>query len=153
MTGTSVPTNTATRALSPIAIALRQRTLALVASKQFDVIFEVPYRGTEEEIVSLLNRCESLNAAIARAPNAESLVLVVQIIDACLVNNLPTAELRSLIRTVIDRDPLLINHMPTIKSMLHRVYRAVTLSVMLQPSTIRQIAMDVASRNSLGAVQ
>ncbi len=153
MTGVSPPKNATTRTLSPLAIAIRSRTLALIASKQFDVIFEVPYRGTEEEIVSLLNRCESLNEAIARTQSTESLELVVQIIDACLVNNLPTAELRSLIRTVIDREPLLINHMPTVKSMLQRVYRAVALSVMLQPATIRQITMDVASRNTLGTVQ
>lgn len=117
--------------------------IALLASRQFEVIYQVPYRGTDEEVQSILNMCDGLVQGIAAAEVNERLALAVSVIDACLIDNLHAHEVRSLIKTIVQKDVQLLGHMPCTKAMLARVLRAVGLSNLLAPEKIRKITRDV----------
>ena len=117
--------------------------LALLASRQFEVIYQAPYRGTDEEVHNILNFCDALVQSIAVAKVNDRLSLAVSVIDACLIDNLHAQEVRTLIKTIVKKDIGLLHHMPCTKAMLARVLRAVSLSNLLAPEKIRRIAQDV----------
>jgi hypothetical protein len=117
--------------------------MALLASRQFEVIYQVPYRGTDEEVQNILNRCDELIHQLSSAEVTERLTLAVGVIDACLIDNLHAQEVRSLIKAIVQKDVQLLSHMPCTKAMLARVLRAVGLSDLLAPEKIRRITRDV----------
>ena len=117
--------------------------VALLASRQFEVIYQVPYRGTDEEVQNILNLCDGLIQQISVAEVNDRLTLAVGVIDACLIDNLHAQEVRSLIKTIVQKDIQLLSHMPCTKAMLARVLRAVGLSNLLAPEKIRRITRDV----------
>lgn len=117
--------------------------VALLASRQFEVIYQVPYRGTDEEVQNILNLCDGLIQQISDAEVNDRLTLAVGVIDACLIDNLHAQEVRSLIKTIVQKDIRLLSHMPCTKAMLARVLRAVGLSNLLAPEKIRRITRDV----------
>lgn len=117
--------------------------VALLSSRQFEVIYQVPYRGTDEEVQNILNLCDGLIQSISAAEVNDRLSLAVGVIDACLIDNLHAQEVRSLIKTIVQKDVRLLNHMPCTKAMLARVLRAVGLSNLLAPEKIRRITRDV----------
>ncbi|MBY0242570.1 MAG: hypothetical protein K2X55_24980 [Burkholderiaceae bacterium] len=117
--------------------------VALLASRQFEVIYQVPYRGTDEEVQNILNLCDGLIQQISAAEVNDRLTLAVGVIDACLIDNLHAQEVRSIIKTIVQKDIELLSHMPCTKAMLARVLRAVGLSNLLAPEKIRRIAKDV----------
>jgi hypothetical protein len=119
------------------------QVVALLSSRQFEVIYQVPYRGTDEEVQSILNMCDGLLQGIAAAEVNDRLMLAVGVIDACLIDNLHAHEVRSLIKTIVQKDIQLLSHMPCTKAMLARVLRAVGLSNLLAPEKIRKITRDV----------
>ncbi len=116
---------------------------ALLSSKQFEVVYAEPYRGSEEEMINISNMCDGLTNMLVSAPNNERLALALGVIDGCLIDNLPSQEVRSLVRTIAKKDVGLLVHMPQTKAILARVLRAVNLSEMLAPTRIRQLALDV----------
>jgi hypothetical protein len=116
---------------------------ALLSSKQFEVVYAEPYRGTEEEMINISNMCDGLTNMIVMAPVNDRLALALGVIDGCLIDNLPTQEVRTLVRTIAKKDVALLAHMPQTKAILARVLRAVNLSEMLSPTRIRQLALDV----------
>lgn len=117
--------------------------VALLASRQFEVIYQVPYRGTDEEVQNILNRCDDLIQQLSAAEVNDRLSLAVGVIDACLIDNLHAQEVRSLVKTIVQKDIRLLSHMPCTKAILSRVLRAVGLSNLLSPEKIRRIAKDV----------
>lgn len=117
--------------------------VALLASRQFEVIYQVPYRGTDEEVQNILNLCDGLLQQIGRAEVNHRLMLALSVIDACLIDNLQAQEVRSLIKAIVQKDVQLLGHMPCTKAMLARVLRAVGLSNLLAPEKIRRITRDV----------
>lgn len=116
---------------------------ALLSSKQFEVVYAEPYRGSEEEMINISNMCDGLTNMIVSAPINERLALALGVIDGCLIDNLPSQEVRSLVRTIAKKDVGLLVHMPQTKAILARVLRAVNLSELLAPTRIRQLALDV----------
>lgn len=120
-----------------------EKVMALLNSKQFDVVYDMTYRGSEIDIERLIERCERLREAIACANSLKSLEIAVVIIDACILSNLPTPEIRSMIATIINRSPELISQMPHLSNMLERVYRAVAISLILDPKAINRVIQDV----------
>lgn len=117
--------------------------VALLGSRQFEVIYQAPYRGTDEEVLSILSHCEVLIQQLSNAPVNDRLTLAVGVIDACLIDNLHAQEVRALIKAIVKKDVGLLNHMPCTKAMLARVLRAVGLSSLLAPAKIRRITQDV----------
>jgi len=117
--------------------------VALLASRQFEVIYQVPYRGTDEEVQNILNMCDGLIQQISVAEVNDRLALAVSVIDSCLIDNLHAQEVRSLVKTIVQKDIQLLLHMPCTKAMLARVLRAVGLSNLLAPEKIRRITRDV----------
>lgn len=117
--------------------------VALLASRQFEVIYQVPYRGTDEEVQNILNMCDGLIQQISVAEVNDRLALAVSVIDSCLIDNLHAQEVRSLVKTIVQKDIQLLSHMPCTKAMLARVLRAVGLSNLLAPEKIRRITRDV----------
>lgn len=117
--------------------------VALLASRQFEVIYQVPYRGTDEEVQNILNQCDALIHQLSSAEVNDRLTLAVGVIDACLIDNLHAQEVRSLIKAIVQKDVQLLSHMPCTKAMLARVLRAVGLSNLLAPEKIRRITRDV----------
>ena len=117
--------------------------VALLASRQFEVIYQVPYRGTDEEVQNILNMCDGLIQQISVAEVNDRLALAVSVIDSCLIDNLHAQEVRSLVKTIVQKDIQLLSHMPCTKAMLARVLRAVGLSNLLAPEKIRRITKDV----------
>lgn len=116
---------------------------ALLSSRQFEVVYAEPYRGTEDEMINISNMCDILTNMIVSAPINDRLMLALGVIDGCLIDNLPSQEVRSLVRTIAKKDVGLLVHMPQTKAILARVLRAVNLSEMLAPTRIRQLALDV----------
>lgn len=116
---------------------------ALLSSKQFEVVYAEPYRGSEDEMINISNMCDGLTNMIVSAPINERLALALGVIDGCLIDNLPSQEVRSLVRTIAKKDVGLLVHMPQTKAILARVLRAVNLSELLAPTRIRQLALDV----------
>jgi len=117
--------------------------MALLSSRQFEVIYQEPYRGTDEEVQNILNLCDGLIQQLGSAQVNDRLALAVGVIDACLIDNLHAQEVRTLIKTIVQKDVSLLNHMPCTKAMLARVLRAVGLSNLLAPAKIRRITQDV----------
>jgi hypothetical protein len=117
--------------------------VALLASRQFEVIYQVPYRGTDEEVQNILNMCDGLIQQISIAEVNDRLGIAVSVIDSCLIDNLHAQEVRSLVKTIVQKDIQLLSHMPCTKAMLARVLRAVGLSNLLAPEKIRRITKDV----------
>lgn len=117
--------------------------IALLASRQFEVIYQVPYRGTDEEVQNILNQCDALIHQLNSAEVNDRLALAVSVIDSCLIDNLHAQEVRSLIKAIVQKDVQLLSHMPCTKAMLARVLRAVGLSNLLAPEKIRRITRDV----------
>jgi len=117
--------------------------MALLSSRQFEVIYQEPYRGTDEEVQNILNLCDGLIHQLGAAQVNDRLALAVGVIDACLIDNLHAQEVRTLIKTIAQKDVALLNHMPCTKAMLARVLRAVGLSNLLAPAKIRRITQDV----------
>lgn len=122
--------------------------IALLASRQFEVIYQEPYRGTDEEVQNMLDLCDRLIQQIGGAEVNDRLTLAVGVIDACLIDNLHAQEVRMLIKTIVQKDIRLLNHMPCTKAMLARVLRAVGLSNLLAPNKIRRITQDVLQYQS-----
>jgi len=122
--------------------------IALLSSRQFEVIYQEPYRGTDEEVQNMLNLCDSLIQQLSAAEVNDRLTLAVGVIDACLIDNLHAQEVRTLIKTIVQKDIRLLNHMPCTKAMLARVLRAVGLSNLLAPAKIRRITQDVLQYQS-----
>lgn len=116
---------------------------ALLSSKQFEVVYAEPYRGSEDEMINISNMCDGLTNMIVSAPINDRLALALGVIDGCLIDNLPSQEVRSLVRTIAKKDAGLLVHMPQTKAILARVLRAVNLSELLAPTRIRQLALDV----------
>lgn len=125
---------------------------ALLSSKQYGVIYETPYQGEEDRIVILLQQCETLNTLLANAKLQPSLEMAVRVIDSVLVPVLPGQEVRTLVKTIVDKDPNLINHMPQVRQMLERVYRAIELSMILDPKVLERISADIANQSNWGIV-
>lgn len=117
--------------------------MALLSSRQFEVIYQEPYRGSDEEVQNILNLCDGLILQLGSAQVNDRLELAVGVIDACLIDNLHAQEVRTLIKTIVEKDISLLNHMPCTKAMLARVLRAVGLSNLLAPAKIRRITQDV----------
>jgi len=117
--------------------------VALLSSRQFEVIYQVPYRGTDEEVQNILNLCDGLIQQLNGAEVNDRLSLAVSVIDSCLIDNLHAQEVRSLIKVIVQKDVQLLSHMPCTKAMLARVLRAVGLSNLLAPEKIRRITRDV----------
>lgn len=122
--------------------------IALLSSRQFEVIYQQPYRGTDEEVQNMLNLCDALIHQLSAAEVNDRLSLAVGVIDACLIDNLHAQEVRTLIKTIVQKDIRLLNHMPCTKAMLARVLRAVGLSNLLAPAKIRRITQDVLQYQS-----
>jgi hypothetical protein len=123
-----------------------EEILALLASKQFDIVYNTPYRGDDQKIMSLLHQSEELCASLAVAAMSPSLISAVGVIDACLIPALPAPEVKNLITTIVKKDPSLIPYMPHTRKMMSNVFRAVELSSILNPSVLARIAADVASQ-------
>lgn len=124
------------------------QVVALLASRQFEVIYQEPYRGTDEEVQNMLILCDTLIQQLGAAEVNDRLALAVNVIDACLIDNLHAQEVRTVIRTIVQKDIRLLNHMPCTKAMLARVLRAVGLSNLLAPAKIRRITQDVLQYQS-----
>lgn len=143
------PTSSASVAVRPdpamnvINAMTGAQAMALLSSRQFEVIYQVPYRGTDEEVQNVLNLCDGLNQQLSVAQVNDRLELAVGVIDACLIDNLHAQEVRSLIKTIVQKDVRLLAHMPCTRAMLARVLRAVNLSALLAPEKIRKIARDL----------
>lgn len=125
-----------------------EKVMALLNSKQFDVVFDMTYRGSEMDIERTIERCERLRELIACGDSLKSLELAVVIIDACILPNLPTPEIRAMVSTIINRSPDLISQMPHLSNMLERVYRAVAISLILDPKAINRVIQDVRVENN-----
>lgn len=122
--------------------------IALLSSRQFEVIYQEPYRGSDEDVQNMLNLCDALIQQLGVAKVNDRLMLAVGVIDACLIDNLHAQEVRALIKTIVQKDIRLLNHMPCTKAMLARVLRAVGLSNLLAPAKIRRITQDVLQYQS-----
>ena len=94
-------------------------------------------------MINISNMCDSLTNMIVSAQVNDRLALALGVIDGCLIDNLPTQEVRSLVRTIAKKDVALLTHMPQTRAILARVLRAVNLSEMLSPVRIRQLTLDV----------
>jgi hypothetical protein len=130
-----------------------EKIMALLTSKQFGVIYDTPYQGGEEKIIALLQRCESLIDTITHATNPAALEAAIQIADACLIPALPAAEVRNLVRTIVEKDVTLVTHMPQLRKILWRVYRAIELSLILDPKVLSRIAADIANQRQWGSLR
>lgn len=128
-----------------------EQILALLNSKQFDILYDSSYRGDDDRIIALMHMCESLCAAISSGQSKEGLENGVQMFDSALLVCLPAQEVRTIITTIIKRDTNLIHQMPQMRKMLWRVYRAAELSVILAPDVLERIAADVMNQNKWGA--
>lgn len=153
MTQTPPPTSAAVMARpDPVMNVINgmsdAHVVALLSSRQFEVIYQEPYRGTDEEVQNILNLCDGLIQQIGGAEVNDRLALAVGVIDACLIDNLHAQEVRMLIKTIVQKDIGLLNHMPCTKAMLARVLRAVGLSNLLAPAKIRRITQDVLQYQS-----
>jgi len=148
MTQNPPPTSTSVAARpDPVMTVINTMTsahvTALLSSRQFEVIYQVPYRGTDEEVQNTLNLCDGLIQQIGAAEVGDRLCLAVSVIDSCLIDNLHAQEVRSIIKAIVQKDVQLLTHMPCTKAMLARVLRAVGLSNLLAPDKIRRITRDV----------
>lgn len=153
MTQNSPPTSAAVAArpdpvMNVINSMSNAHVIALLSSRQFEVIYQQPYRGSDEEVQRGLNLCDALVQQLDAAEVNDQLRLAIGVIDACLIDNLHAQEVRSLIKTIAQKDVGLLIHMPCTKAMLARVLRAVGLSNLLAPAKIRRITQDVLQYQS-----
>lgn len=126
------------------------KIMALLNSSQFDVIYSVPYRGDEDDVMRLVHRCDSYRARISQATNINSLRRGLMILDATLIQKLPSTELRQLVTTIVNRDPSLIDGMPRLRGLLSKTFRAIDLSLIMNPTVLSAISKDVVGRNLTG---
>lgn len=131
------------RELGISASATEASIIALLSSRQFEVIYDQPYRGTDEEVMNLITQCDNLINTLAGAKVNDRLELLVAAIDACLLDNLQAQEVRTIIKTIVKKDIRLLSHMPRTRAMLEHVLRAVRLSQLLAPSKLRKLTQDI----------
>lgn len=124
-----------------------EEVTALLSSKQMDVVYAIGYRGSDEEIMTILQRCEEFCANLMQAPNTSRLELAVIFLDAALLTSHPAQEVRNLIQTIIRKDPNLIRLMPQLQLLLQRIMRAVELSMILNQAVLERLIADIGAQN------
>lgn len=128
-----------------------KKVLALIDSDQFDVIYDAPYRGGDDDVMALVSQCEVMTRAILEADRREPLIAAVQLLDACLLVQTPATELRNMVKALVSKDPSLIDHMPQLRALLGLVLRAIEISYVLNPATLAAISRDVSERKNWDA--
>lgn len=123
------------------------KVTALLFSKQFDVIYRTPFSGSDEDFINTANQCDTLVNCIDSAAVNARFKMFVQVLDSCLLPNLPAQEIRMMLKAIVDKDASLLTHMPYAQALLSRVFRGVELSDMLAPAKIQRIANDVRMFN------
>jgi len=126
-----------------------EEVIALLSSRQMDVVYAIGYRGSDEEIMTILQRCEEFCANLMQAPHTSRLELGVVFLDAALLTSHPAQEVRNLIQTIIRKDPELIKHMPQLQLLLKRILRAVELSMIFNQSVLDRLIADIGAQNQL----
>jgi uncharacterized protein YjaG (DUF416 family) len=138
---------------TPALATPAEKIMALLSSKHFNVIYDLPYKGSEESIIALLQQCESLIDTISLAVPSGHLEAAIQIADGSLITVLPAAEIRNLTRAIVEKDQALVDVMPQLRKILWRVLRAIEISIILDSSVLFRLAADIVNHRRWGKIQ
>jgi hypothetical protein len=122
--------------------------MMLLGVKHTDVVYATGYRGTDDEIMSMMTRSEEFCSSFMNSVNRASRELGVVFFDAALLNTQPLQELRNIIQTIARKDPTLLGQMPQLQELLARIVKAIELSILVVPERLERIADDIRAQEA-----